>query len=179
MARFGMLIDTRRCVGCFACRVACERMNGLDATTPLIRFEEAETGAYPDVSVTTVPIQCMQCDDAPCVEVCPTGATYIDDNGIVRIDHEKCIGCQQCMSACPYGARVYNEAANVVDKCRMCAAEVGEGEPNCSCVAACLTGARMVGDLDDPDSEISKAILELGAAPLMDGVTQAKIFYVR
>ena len=179
MARYGMLIDTRKCVGCFTCRVACERMNGLDATTPLIRFETLETGSYPDVTDETIPVQCMHCDDAPCARVCPTGATSIGDNGIVRIDRSLCIGCKQCTFACPYGARVFNEATHTMDKCRLCAAEVPEGEPDCSCVAACLTGARMVGDLDDPESAISKAIVELGAAPLVDGITQAKVFYVR
>ena len=179
MARYGMLIDTRKCVGCFACRVACERQNGLDFTTPFIHYEEIETGSYPDVFVNTLPIQCMHCDDAPCAAVCPTGATFLDENGIVVVDQEKCIGCKQCMDACPYGARVYNEATNTVDKCRLCAATIAEGEPNCTCVAACLTGARMVGDLDDPESEISKAIAELGAVPLIDGLTQPKVLYVK
>lgn len=184
MTRYGMLIDTRRCVECFACRVACERHNGLTSQTPLIRYEEFETGAYPDVFAETVTIQCMHCSDAPCVPVCPTGATHIDDDGVVRIDRDSCIGCRQCMVACPYGARVFDRATNTVDKCRLCAVDYlpgsdREGEANCTCVAACMVGARIVGDLDDPDSEISKAIAERGAAMLVDGVTQAKVYYVR
>lgn len=179
VARYGMLIDTRRCVECFACRVACERQNGLDASTPLIRYEELEIGSYPAVTTETIPVACMHCDDAPCAAVCPTGATTIGDDGIVRIDQTLCIGCKQCSFACPYGARVFNQATHTMDKCRLCAAEVADGEPTCNCVAACMTGARMVGDLDNPESAISKAIEELGAKPLVEGVTASKVFYVR
>ena len=88
MARYGMLINTKKCIGCYACRVACQRQNNLLPTEDFIRYEEHEVGTYPNVRVETVPLQCMHCEDAPCVAVCPTGAAYIGADGIVGVDHE-------------------------------------------------------------------------------------------
>ena len=101
MARYGMLINTKKCIGCYACRVACQRQNNLLPTEDFIRYEEHEVGTYPNVRVETVPLQCMHCEDAPCVAVCPTGAAYIGADGIVGVDHGRCIGCLYCMAACP------------------------------------------------------------------------------
>ena len=171
MTRYGMLINTLECVGCYTCRVSCQRQNTLNHKEDFIKFTEKETGTYPDVSTEVVPTQCMQCDDAPCAKACPTGATYIKDDGIVRVDQDKCIGCKYCMVVCPYNARV--------DKCRMCAAELAANDiPNCSCVSACLMDCRMVGDLDDPESDISKAIVKHHAKTLT-GDKNANIYYVR
>jgi|GEM_PF-674792 len=108
MARYGMLINTKKCIGCYACRVACQRQNNLLPTEDFIRYEEHEVGTYPNVRVETVPLQCMHCEDAPCVAVCPTGAAYIGADGIVGVDHGRCIGCLYCMAACPYQVRVRN-----------------------------------------------------------------------
>ena len=179
MTRYGMLIDTSKCVGCYACRVSCQRQNGLIPTEDFIHYVDLENGTYPNVSIEHVPIQCMHCEDAPCQTVCPTGATYTTDDGVVRVDQDKCIGCKYCMAVCPYQARVINEETGTVDKCRLCASDFTDGTPNCSCVSACLTDARMVGDLDDPNSEISKAIVELNAQPLAGDLTKSKLFYVR
>ena len=86
MARYGMLINTKKCIGCYACRTACQRQNGLDPTDSFIRFEEREVGEYPSVSVEHVPLQCMHCEDAPCASVCPTGAmVYGDFSGASRV----------------------------------------------------------------------------------------------
>lgn len=180
MARYGMLIDTRKCVGCYACRTACQRQNSLLPAEDFIRFEDRETGAYPNVGVEHVPLQCMHCEDAPCASVCPTGAAHIGADGIVGVDHGRCIGCMYCMAACPYQVRVRNEETGVVDKCRFCAvSSETSGAEMCSCVDACLTGARIFGDLDDPDSEISRAIVELNAQPIAGDLTKVKVFYVR
>lgn len=173
-----MLINTKECIGCYGCLMACQRQNALDAETHFIHYGEIESGVYPFAKISYVPVQCMHCDDAPCAKACPTGATYITDDGVVRTDQDKCIGCKYCMAVCPYQARVINEETGTVDKCRLCASDFGEDEPNCSCVSACLTHARMVGDLDDPESEISKAIVAMNAQPLT-GDPKAKIFYVR
>lgn len=178
MARYGMLINTRECVGCYACRVSCQRQNGLISTEAFIHFPDFENGVYPNVKTEVVPVQCMHCEDAPCAAACPTGATYVTEDGIVRVDQDRCIGCKYCMAVCPYQARVVNEQTGTVDKCRLCAAELGD-EANCSCVRACLVNARIVGDLDDPDSEISKAIVQYNAQPLVDGASAAKLYYVR
>lgn len=86
MARYGMLINTKKCIGCYACRVACQRQNNLLPTEDFIRYEEHEVGTYPNVRVETVPLQCMHCEDAPCVAVCPTGAAYIGADGIVGVE---------------------------------------------------------------------------------------------
>lgn len=102
MARYGMLINTKKCIGCYACRTACQRQNGLDPADSFIRFEEREVGEYPSVSVEHVPLQCMHCEDAPCCSVCPTGAAHIGPDGIVEVDQGRCIGCLYCMAACPY-----------------------------------------------------------------------------
>ena len=120
MARYGMLIDTTKCIGCCACRVACQNQNHLPADVSLIDFHEFERGFHPCVRVETVPTQCMHCEDAPCQSVCPTAATYTDPDGIVRIDPEKCIGCKYCMAACPYQARVVDHRTGVVDVSARC-----------------------------------------------------------
>ena len=88
MARYGMLINTKKCIGCYACRVACQRQNDLLPTQDFIRYEEHETGTYPNVAIETVPLQCMHCEDAPCAAVCPTHATYITDSGVVLVDED-------------------------------------------------------------------------------------------
>ena len=179
MTRYGMLINTLDCIGCYTCRVSCQRQNGLVPTEAFIHFLDSESGTYPHVKTEVVPVQCMHCDDAPCAKACPTGATYVTDEGIVRVDQEKCIGCKYCMAVCPYQARVINEVTGTVDKCRLCAAELSaQGAPNCSCVSACLTGCRMVGDLDNPDSDIAQAVVSLNARPLT-GDPRATIYYVR
>ena len=179
MTRYGMLINTLDCIGCYTCRVSCQRQNGLVPTEAFIHFLDSESGTYPHVKTGVVPVQCMHCDDAPCAKACPTGATYVTDEGIVRVDQEKCIGCKYCMAVCPYQARVINEVTGTVDKCRLCAAELSaQGAPNCSCVSACLTGCRMVGDLDNPDSDIAQAVVSLNARTLT-GDPRATIYYVR
>lgn len=133
----------------------------------------------PVVSVETVPTQCMHCEDAPCQSVCPTGATFTDPDGIVRVDPERCIGCKYCMAACPYQARVVDHRTGVVDKCRFCTLYAPLEEGMSTCLTACPAGVRMFGDLDDPESEISKRIVETNAQPIAGDLTKSKIFYVR
>ena len=97
MARYGMLINTKKCIGCYACRTACQRQNDLLPDESFIRFEEREVGKYPNVAVEHIPLQCMHCEDAPCASVCPTGAAHMGSDGIVEVDHGRCIGCLYCM----------------------------------------------------------------------------------
>ena len=180
MARYGMIINTKKCIGCYACRTACQRQNGLDADEAFIRFEEREVGEYPSVHVEHVPIQCMHCEDAPCAKVCPTGAAHMGADGIVSVDHGRCIGCQYCVTVCPYQVRVRNSKTGEIDKCRFCTVSAEEtGIEMCSCVEACLTGCRIFGDLDDPESAISKELAATGATPLVPDLTDVKVFYVR
>ena len=175
-----MLINTSKCVGCFACRTACQRRNSLEPDEAFIRYETAETGTYPSVYVETVPLQCMHCEDAPCAQVCPTGAAHIGADGIVEVDQGRCIGCLYCMAACPYQVRARNEKTGAVDKCRFCVVgEAGSGANMNTCVSACVTGARTFGDLDDPDSQISRDIAAYGANPIVTGLSKPKVDYVR
>ena len=178
MARYGMLINTKKCIGCYACRVACQRQNDLLSTQDFIRYEEHETGTYPNVAIETVPLQCMHCEDAPCVAVCPTGAAFIGADGIVGVDEGRCIGCKYCMAACPYQARIVQESTGVVEKCRFCWENGEPGNPP-ACVGTCISGARVFGDLDDPESDISQAIAQYHAQPLASNLTASKIYYVR
>lgn len=179
MARYGMLIDTTKCIGCYACRTACQRQNDLLPAESFIKFHEFERGTYPHVTIEHVPTQCMHCVDAPCQAVCPTGATYTTEDGIVCVDHGRCIGCKYCMAACPYQARVVNEETGAVDKCRFCTVSALDGTEMCTCVTACPTSVRTFGDLDDPNSEISQKIAELNAQPIDGDLTKSKVFYVR
>ena len=161
MARYGMLINTKKCVGCYACRLACQAKNHLEPGESFIKFHELETGTYPNVYNEIVPTQCQHCEDAPCAAVCPTHATYVTDSGVVLVDEEKCIGCKMCIAACPYGARSFNPITKVVEKCTLCRhlQEVGDVP---ACVKACCSEARFFGDIDDLESDVAKAIAAAG-----------------
>lgn len=178
MTRYGMLIDTKRCVGCYACRIACQMRNELAPTEGYIRFEHLESGVFPAVSNEIIPSQCMHCEDAPCQAVCPTHATYTTESGVVLVDESLCIGCKYCMVACPYQARIQIEETGIVEKCRFCWEDDAPGNPP-ACVGTCITKARIFGDLDDPDSDIAKEVALQNAQPLAGNLTKAKIFYVR
>ncbi|MEE8716849.1 MAG: 4Fe-4S dicluster domain-containing protein [Coriobacteriales bacterium] len=180
MARYGMLINTKRCVGCFTCVTACQSQNGLEPEEDFVKYSFLEHGSYPNATVECVPHQCMHCADAPCAAVCPTKATFISDDGVVGVDTGRCIGCLYCVAACPYGARVVNEHTGVPEKCRYCTVSAyTNGDPMCTCVEACPTGARVFGDLDDPDCDLVKEIAETSAQPLLGDTTKTSIYYVR
>jgi Fe-S-cluster-containing dehydrogenase component len=158
MSRFAMVIDPRLCIDCKACMVACTAENGVPLGKHRNWVQSRLEGRYPELSMRIEPGQCMHCDDPPCVQVCPTGASYIGRmGGVVRIDAERCIGCRYCMQACPYDARYYDEERGVVDKCTFCAHRVAAGRQP-ACVETCPTKARVFGDLDDPDSEASRLL---------------------
>ena len=157
MARYGMLINTKKCVGCYACRLACQAKNHLEPGESFIKFHELETGTYPNVYNEIVPTQCQHCEDAPCAAVCPTHATYVTDSGVVLVDPEKCIGCKYCMAACPYQARWVDDETGEVGKCAFCHHRTTHGLLP-ACVGTCITRARYFGDLNDPESDIAKKI---------------------
>lgn len=169
------VIDLDRCSGCDSCVVSCKFENNISLGNYWNRVVALEPlGEYPDVEMYWLPIACQQCEDAPCIPVCPTGASYRDpDNGVVLIDKDKCIGCQYCVYSCPYGVRMLNKEAGVMEKCTLCdhLTHDSDGNRNIAdtfdpahavppCVHNCPCGARFFGDLDDPNSAAAKAIAD-------------------
>ena len=105
MARYGMVIDLKRCYGCYSCVMGCKQANCTPPGVFWSRVLRGEMGVFPNSVRQALPVLCNQCEEPDCMKVCPTGATYQTDDGIVRVDKNKCIGCKYCMMACPYGAR--------------------------------------------------------------------------
>ncbi|HYF94553.1 MAG TPA: 4Fe-4S dicluster domain-containing protein [Symbiobacteriaceae bacterium] len=157
MTRYAYFVDLSICAGCESCTVACQNKNGLEPEQVYTRVKRNFTGAFPKVASTFVTTQCMHCENPPCTEVCPTGASYKSAEGPVIVEESKCIDCKYCMTACPYDARIADEDDRVVKKCTMCLDRLQQGKSP-ACVQTCLTGARLVGDLDDPQSPIHEAL---------------------
>ena len=158
MKRYGIVLDPARCVDCKACMVACTAENDVPLGKHRNWVPSTLQGTYPELSMRIEPEQCHHCDDAPCVRSCPTGASYKDPStGLVLINKDDCIGCRYCMMACPYDARYFDEEAGVVDKCTFCIQRIAVGRDP-ACVETCPTKVRVFGDLDDPDSEVSRLL---------------------
>ncbi len=226
MTRWGMVIDLDKCTGCQACSVACRMENNIPFAGPeqaelsrvkwwhkVLRFVEGE---YPNVHVTFMPRPCQHCDKPPCVNVCPVGATYKDEDGAVRMNYDRCVGCRFCASTCPYAARHFNwydpdfpdeiraalnpdvpvRPRGVVEKCTFCihrlekakrkAAEEGRELVNAelvnlpACNEICPASARYFGDLDDPESTVSRLAHSSRAFRLLEELgTFPKVFYLK
>jgi molybdopterin-containing oxidoreductase family iron-sulfur binding subunit len=113
--KWSMVIDLRKCIGCSACTVSCVAENHLPPGVVYRPVSEQEVGTYPNVTRQFLPRPCMHCDDPPCTDVCPVGATYKRPDGIIEINYDKCIGCRYCIPACPYGARTFDWGENWTD----------------------------------------------------------------
>ncbi|MDR1714087.1 MAG: 4Fe-4S dicluster domain-containing protein [Coriobacteriales bacterium] len=179
MTRFAMVMDTRRCVGCDSCTIACKIQNDL----PLqIFFNPVVTdgphGIYPQLHMNHIPLMCMHCAESPCVHVCPTGASKQDDDGIIWVDPVSCIGCGACIAACPYDMRHKDKGSGVCMKCDFCKDRVRKRqEPHC--VWTCHQRARIFGDLDDPNSEVSRLVASLRTERLLaDLGTDPQVYYI-
>jgi len=186
--RLGLVIDLDTCVGCQACVVACKEWNGGGPAGPLGDLEPwgaAPSGAWLNrvhgfevgegEAGRTVyfPRSCLHCENALCVTVCPTGASYKRaEDGIVLVDESKCMGCGLCAWACPYGARELDRPSGVMKKCTLCVDRIGDerlsaAEREPACVATCPARARHFGDLADPDSAVSRLVAERGGVELL------------
>jgi len=176
--RYGFLIDQHRCIGCHACTVACKEEHNIPVGVNRTWVKYVEKGVYPDTRRHFAVLRCNHCDDAPCIEICPTVALYRRSDGIVDFDNERCIGCKSCMQACPYDALYIDPDRNTAAKCNFDASRVEMGyKPACEVV--CPTQAILSGDLDDADSTISKRIaMEKVSVRKADKGTKPKLFYV-
>ena len=156
MSRYAMVIDTRLCVGCMDCVVACKTEKQVTESYNRDWITEEVRGAYPDVRLEIRSERCNHCDRPPCVSCCPTGASHVHRGGVVLVTHDQCIGCKACIAACPYDAR-FVHPDGYVDKCTFCIHRVEKGlKP--ACVAVCPTHCMHFGDLDDPQSDVSKLL---------------------
>ena len=177
---WGMLIDLKKCVGCYACTVACQNEHELPLELKYCKISKVgPIGQYPHLTSYNIPIACMHCAEAPCVDSCPSGASHHREDGIVAIASEKCVGCRYCMLVCPYGVRHMNEEKKVVAKCDFCIERLECGEVT-RCVETCQLQARHIGDLDDPHSEIVQLIRKYNAEPLYGHLgTQPSVYYIK
>jgi len=156
--RFAFVIEIDRCIDCKACMVSCSVENNVPVGHHRNWVKQiGPKGVFPILGMHFEPGNCMHCSNPPCERVCPTGATYRRDDGIVLINQDICIGCKYCIEACPYDARYFNEESGTTDKCTACVHRVYNGEQP-ACVATCIGDARHFGDINDPTSEVSELI---------------------
>jgi Fe-S-cluster-containing dehydrogenase component len=213
---FGYGLDLSRCIGCRRCVYACVDENNQPRDPQIhwisvLRFKKGEKWMdleesekyynpkqVPESDYFYMPVQCQQCENPPCVKVCPTQATWKEPDGIVVVDYNWCIGCRYCMAACPYGARHFNWAEpklkpeeinpqthylgnrprykGVVEKCTFCIQRTRNGRYP-ACVEACPVGARKFGNLLDPNSEIRYAIKHKRVFRLKEDLNTSPKFY--
>jgi len=164
--QLALVIDLDRCIGCKGgCIVACKTEHEIALGPSRCRvLDVGPTGTYPDLQMYFLPVMCQQCEDPPCVAVCPTGACYKrEEDGVVTIDRDRCVGCGSCRRACPYGAMNFNNEMHCMDKCDICLdTRVEGGIP--ACVRNCSGSAIHYGDLNDPESEVARLLREAGDA---------------
>ena len=175
---YAFVIDNRRCIGCHACSVACKAEHEVPLGVARTWVKYIEKGTFPETRRTFQVTRCNHCDDAPCVEICPTTALFRRHDGIVDFDGRRCIGCKACMQGCPYDALYIDPQTETAAKCNFCAHKVEVGlEP--PCVTVCPTQAIVAGDLHDPASHVSRLV---GRIPVQvrkpEKGTRPKVFYI-
>lgn len=197
MTRYAMLVDLNTCVGCNACMAACAIENQTPVWAGKWRtwVHDKEIGTAEDISRRFFPRLCNHCSNPPCMTVCPTGATYQLDNGIVKVDEATCMGCGACAMACPYEARYGITYSDIdtgkeffgndfrrqhpsVDKCDFCSERVAQGKKP-ACVETCVGASRLFGDLDDPNDQVAQLVASGVARPLMPHLgTHPNVYYI-
>ena len=206
--RWAFLVDTEKCTGCGLCVKACKTENEIPWDAPVSRtwveryvvtrdgqthIDSPEAGRDGFISPEIhgeeidpediekaffVPKLCNQCDNPPCVQVCPVGATYQTDDGVVLVDRKWCIGCGYCIMACPYGVRFFHPVVKTAEKCNFCYHRITAGK-QAACVQACPFEARRMGDLKDPDDPVTKIITTERVQVLKDEYgTKPHVFYL-
>jgi Fe-S-cluster-containing dehydrogenase component len=171
MVQYAIVTDLNRCVGCLACSVACKAANSVPIGNFWLKvfrigpMKKLDAKDWTDVEMYFLPVGCQHCEKPECVAVCPTGASQKIENGTIQIDKAKCIGCQFCVMACPYGVRYLNEEEQVVEKCTLCEQKTAQGELP-QCVAQCSGKARYFGDIEQgfdslygPGNVLSSSVL--------------------
>lgn len=210
MARWTMVIDLRKCIGCGTCKTACSHLNKVPINAPWRRLIEgkADGGTGRRLFMT---MGCMHCGKAPCLEACPSNATHRRADGIIEIDYERCLGCGACIVACPYRSRSivfedwlpyegetdpegadgpHPDRIGVCTKCNFCRPRVDEAleqglrpgvdrDATPVCVSHCIAGALHFGDLDDPESEVSKMLRDNAVTRLKEELgTEPSVYYI-
>jgi Fe-S-cluster-containing dehydrogenase component/formate-dependent nitrite reductase membrane component NrfD len=176
--RYAFVIDQNRCIGCHACTLACKEEHNVPVGVFRTWVKYIEKGEFPDTSRHFGVMRCNHCDDAPCVDICPTHALFRRPDGIVDFDSRRCIGCKSCMQACPYDALYIDPNSHTAAKCNFCAHRIEKNlEP--ACVVVCPTRAIIAGDMDDEHSEIARIIAtQKVASRKPQKGTNPKLFYV-
>ncbi len=186
--QMAFVIDLKRCIGCDTCVIGCKVENGVPQGQARIAVLdthrrstfERPAGQFPQLQQYWLPTMCHHCVDAPCVKVCPTYTLWRrDEDGLVMLDADKCIGCQRCGEACPYDAISFDAVDGTADKCTMCAHRLDDGlKPSCALV--CPTRAIHSGDLSDPQSSVSR-LLATREHKVLDEASgaQPQIYYLQ
>ncbi len=187
--QLGMAIDLNRCIGCHACTIACKLQNELGVGMNWHRVEtigaagakvgqDIPAGVFPDLSMQWLPVPCMHCQNPPCLAVCPTVAISKTAEGLVLVDKSRCIGCRYCSWACPYDVPKFSARDGTMEKCTLCVQRVVQGQEP-ACVKACVYGARVFGDVNDPHSVVSQLIARKhGMVLLPEQGTKPAVYYI-
>ena len=178
MARFAMIIDTKKCVGCMDCVVACKTENSVPEGFNRDWIVTEVDGKFPNLSMEIRSERCNHCDNPPCVYCCPTGASHVHElGGVVLVTHNECIGCKACLASCPYDARFINPEG-YADKCTFCIHRVEKGMLP-ACVSVCPTHCMYFGDLEDPHSSVSTLLASrMHHSILPEAGTKPQIYYL-
>ena len=180
--RRGMVIDLEKCIGCRSCAVACKQHNAQPAGNWWNRVVTPGSDQHQTAPEKGreyfLPIHCQHCQNAPCEKVCPVGATYQTNDGVVLIDRKWCIGCGYCIMACPYGVRFFHPVYKVAEKCTFCYHRISKGL-KAACVQACPFGARQMGNLKDPDDPVTQTIMTQRVGVLKSEYgTKPQVYYI-